>query len=76
MPTYHFIAKVPLTAYTIIEAETEEEATLVANSEDRELTMQFDDETAKYLMQTRWVIREIDEGPQDIELDPHKPTTL
>ena len=76
MPTYHFIAKVPLTAYTIIEAETEEEATLVANSEDRELTMQFDNETARYLMQDRWVIREIDEGPQDIHLATLSPTLV
>jgi len=76
MPTYHFVAKVPLTAYTIVEANSLEEATLVANSEDRELTMQFDNETARYLMQDRWVIREIDEGPQDIHLATLSPTLV
>ena len=76
MPTYHFVAKVPLTAYTTVEANSLEEALEEANSEDREITYELDSSAAKYLMQTRWVIREEDEGPEDIELDPHNPTTL
>ena len=68
MPTYHFVAKVPPTAYTIIEAETEEEAILVANSSDREVLYEAEDGRAKWLMGVAWVIREVDEGPQDIRL--------
>ena len=76
MPTYHFIAKVPLTAYTTVEATSLEEATLVANSPDREVLYESKDGRAKWLMGVAWVIREVDEGPENIELGSHKPTTI
>ena len=76
MPTYHFVAKVPLTAYTTVEATSLEEATKVANSDDREVLYESEDGRAKWLQEVAWVIREVGEGPQDIELNPHKPTTL
>ena len=76
MPTYHFIAKVPLTAYTTVEANSYEEAMEIASSEDRLVIYEDDDDMAPHRMHISWIIREVDEGPQDIELDPHKPTTL
>jgi len=75
MSTYHFIAKVPLTAYTTIEANSYEEALEEATSEDRGITYELDSSAAKYLMQTMWVIREIDEGPEDIHLRTVNPIT-
>ena len=75
MPTYHFVAKVPVTAYTTVEARTLEEATEMANSEDREVLYESEDGRAKWLMGVAWVIREVDEGPQDIQLGSHKSIT-
>ena len=72
MPTYHFVAKVPLTAYTTVEARTLEEATKMANYPDREVLYESEDGRAKWLQEVAWVIREVDEGPQDIQLGSHK----
>jgi len=73
MPTYHFVAKVPLTAHTDIDADTFEEAYKIA--EDRDLVYAPELGQAIWLMQDKWVIRDVDEGPEDIKLDPHDPIT-
>jgi len=64
-----------VTAYTTVEARTLEEATEMANSEDREVLYESEDGRAKWLMGVAWVIREVDEGPQDIQLGSHKSIT-
>ena len=76
MPTYHFIAKVPLTAYTTVEANSLEEATEIVNSEDREIYFVKDDGQARWMISSNWVIRDIDEEPQKIQLNPHNPITF
>jgi len=73
MPTYHFVAKVPLTAHTTVKANSLEEAMEKATSEDREVIFAEDGFDAAIYIDWKWVIREVDEGPQDIQLGSHKP---
>jgi len=79
MPIYHFVAKVPLTAHTTVEANSLEEATEIASSEDRPVLYEEDDndndDRDPWILTSAWVIREVDEGPQDIRLRTVNPIT-